>query len=418
MHRYWAIIAILGCLPNLAAAQGLILQAGGPVNRSMGGASTAAPIDSIGAMYWNPASISGMERSETAVALDILFPNHTVESSLGAFAGSTDADTGSFPVPNIAVVHHTGNEALTFGASVSAVAGFGTNLPADPTNPVLAPPPTGLGQIASKALFIQIAPVLSYALTDRLSIAAGPTITTGRVTLEPFVLGSANANGTYSTGNATRYHWGSGFQIGSYFILNEQWRFGASLKSPVWMENFEFNGVDENGLPRKLWAELDLPLIFSLGASFQANEDTLIALDVRFIDYANADGLGDDPVFDATAALGGLGHGSIMSTAVGVQRKVTEKLTVRGGYTFNQNPVSNSESFFNLAAPVIYQHMISTGGSVNFTELFSANLAYSVYLDNSRIGPIVLPGIGAVPGSSVTNTLGGHLFSFGFTMRN
>ena len=39
---------------------GFILTGVGPVNRSMGGASTAAPIDATGALYWNPASISGL----------------------------------------------------------------------------------------------------------------------------------------------------------------------------------------------------------------------------------------------------------------------------------------------------------------------------------------------------------------------
>lgn len=408
---------LLLCASTEVCAQGIIFTAAGPVNRSMGGASTAAPIDATGALYWNPASISGMAQSETSVSLDLLFPVHSIESTLGGFTGSTDADAGAFPVPNVGVVQHTKIDGVTFGAGVTTLGGFGTNVPADPTNPILTAPPGGLGQISSSGLFLQIVPVLSVALTEQFSVAAGPTITTGRISLEPFVFDSANADGTYSTGNASRYHWGSGFQVGAFYILDEQWRLGASFKSPVWMEKFEFNGLDENGLPRKLTTDLDLPLILSLGTSYQANEQTLLALDARLIDYGGAEGFGDDPVYDATGALQGLGYSSVFALAAGIQHHVGELLTVRGGYTYNQNPISNAESFFNMGSPVIYEHMFSGGASLNFSESFSANLAYSYYLENDRTGPIVLPGIGAVPGSSLTNELSAHIFSFGFTMR-
>ncbi|MEO8270898.1 MAG: outer membrane protein transport protein, partial [Aureliella sp.] len=399
MARNGILLLVGSCLyfqfAVVAYAQGVILQGAGPVNRSMGGASVAAPIDAIGAIYWNPATISGMERSETAISLDVLFPNHTINTAIGGFSESSEADPGTFPIPNVGMVHKTSNEQLTFGIGINTVAGFGTNIPASTTNPILAPP-TGLGQISSNALFLQLSPVLSYAVTDRLSFAAGPTVTTGRVTLEPFIFDSANADGTYSTGNATRNHWGSGFQLGTYYIHDDQWRFGASFKSPVWMEKFEYNGLDQNGLPRKLFLDFDLPLIFSVGTSLTVSEKTLAALDIRFIDYANTDGLGDAPVFDATGALGGLGFKSVMSVSTGVQHVLTDRFTVRGGYTFNQNPVSNSDAFFNLASPVIFKHMLSGGASYNFSSDFAANLAYSYYFENSVMGPVVFPGIGAI----------------------
>ena len=411
-------VLLIAVAPKLTFGQGAILQSAGPVNRSMGGAAVAAPIDAIGAIYWNPATISDMARSETAFGLDLLFANHTVSSSLGPFSGSTEADNGAFPIPNIGWVHHTQNEAVTLGLGVNAIAGFGTNLPSDPTNPILAPAPLGLGQVNSNALVLQLAPVVSVELTEHWSVAVGPTITSGRVTLEPFVLDSANADGSYSTGQGTRYHWGGGIQIGTYYIYDCQWRFGASLKSPTWMERFEYNGVNENGQPRKLSLDLDLPMIFSIGTSYQANEKTLLAMDLRYFDYANTDGLGDRAVFDTSGALGGLDFSSIVAVALGVQRNINDFWTVRGGYTYNQNPIKNSEAFYNIASPVIYEHMLSTGASLNFTEQFSANLGYSYYLENSRIGQIVLPGIGPVPGSTFESKVDVHVLDFGITFRN
>ncbi len=416
-HHFFAATAFLvsSCVGQTLLAQGTIFGAGGAVNRSMGGASVAAPIDAIGAVYWNPASISGLEHSETAFSLGILVPNHTVASSIGGVGGSTEADAGTFPIPNIGWVHHTENPLVTVGLGVNAVAGFGTNLPVDPTNPALAP--TGLGGVNSNALFLQLAPIISLALQDNLSIAVGPTITTGRIGLDPFVFASANADGSYSSAQGTRYHWGGGFQLGAYYIHDSCWRFGASFKSPTWMEEFEFNSEDELGGPRKLTAHVDLPMIISLGTSYDGLEDWLVALDVRYFDYGNTDGFGDPAVFDATGKLGGLDFSSVMATALGVQHNVGERLTIRGGYTFNQNPIKNSEAFYNVASPLNFQHVLSTGASYHFSDKLSANVAYSYFFENTRSGQIVLPGVGAVPGSTFDNTLDAHIVSFGLTVR-
>lgn len=415
--RFIATVAILLAVHvnHTLLAQGTIFSSSGPVNRSMGGAAVAAPIDSIGAIYWNPASISGMEKSETAFGLGLLIPNHTVSSSIGGFGGSTEADAGIFPVPNIGWVHRTENSRLTYGLGVNTVGGFGTNLPIDPSNPALAPVTLGgLGRVSSNALFLQIAPVLSYALQDNFSVAAGPTITTGRIALEPFVFGEANANG-YSPAQATRYHWGGGFQFGSYYIHDRCWRFGASFKSPTWMETFTANGEDATGGPRTLTAEVDLPMIVSLGTSYAGCEDWLFALDLRYIDFKNTDGFGDPAVFEGTR-LQGIDQSSVMAMALGVQRHVSERLTFRGGYSFNQNPTKNSEASYNLATPLIYQHILSTGASLNCTDRLSVNVAYSYYFENTRAGQIELPG-GPVPTSTLNNTLDAHLVSFGLTVR-
>ncbi len=415
-----AAIAFLSAMQagQTLLAQGVYIGSAGPVNRSMGGASVAAPIDSIGALYWNPASISGMEKSEVAFGMGLLIPNHTVASSIGGVGGSTEADAGIFPLPNIGWVHHLENRKLTVGMGINAVAGFGTNLPVDPTNPALAPPAAGgLGRVSSNASFLQIAPVLSYAVQDNFSVAAGPTITTGRVGLNPFVVDSANANGTYPSGYATRYHWGGGFQLGAYYIHDCSWRFGASFKSPTWMETLEYNAEDALGAPRKLSVQVDLPMIVSVGTSYAGYEDWLFAMDVRYFDYKNTDGFGNAAVFDTTGQLGGLDFSSVMAVAAGVQRKVSDSLTVRGGYTFNQNPTRNSEAFFNVASPLNYQHSLSAGGSWSFSDQLSANVAYSYFIEDTRSGQIVVPGVGAIPGSTFDNTLSAHTVSFGLTVR-
>jgi long-chain fatty acid transport protein len=293
-----------------------------------------------------------------------------------------------------------------------------TSLPSDPTNPVLAPQPSGLGQITSEASFLQIAPVLSMAMTDRLSVAAGPLITTGQVGLEPFVFDSANADNTYSSGRGSSYHWGGGFQLGTYFLMSPNWQLGASYKSTAWMETFEFVSTDENGSPRTLTCELDLPAVVSVGTGYTGFERWLFAADFRYFDYANTDGFGDEASYDGTGKLAGLDWSSVFALAFGAQRAIGERTVLRAGYTYNQSPIRESESFFNLASPLFYEHMLSFGGSYKLNEKVAVNAAWSHYFENTRTGAIILPGIGAVPGSSVTNRLSADFLSFGIVMQH
>ena len=410
--------AFILCLPSMLFAQGIQISAGGPVNRSIGGASVAAPLDSIGANYWNPATISGLDRNELSFGVDILFQRHDFASTVGPFSGSTDADPGTFPAPTVGWVHKFENSRLTFGLLVAAVAGFKTNLPADPSNPILAPAPIGFGRVSSEASFLQIAPSFSYAVTPQLSVAAGPVITTAQVALEPFVFAAPNTNGQFSPGRSSTYHWGGGVQGGVFYEGSNGWNLGASLKSPSWIETFEFFGEDAAGGPRTLEFGLDLPLIASIGVAYQAIPNWLFALDVRYLDYDNADGFGDSATFNPDGSLNGLGWRSVFSFALGAQRILNEKLTVRAGYNFNQSPIPDSAALVNIASPLGYEHTLSCGGSYNLCESIAVNVGYSYVFNNTLTGPVVLPGIGTVPGASVSNTANVNLLSFGVTMRH
>ena len=69
----FGIVVVVGCcIPAGALAQGIYIPSAGPVSRSMGGATTAVPIEGIGALYWNPAVISALPSSELGFGADLL----------------------------------------------------------------------------------------------------------------------------------------------------------------------------------------------------------------------------------------------------------------------------------------------------------------------------------------------------------
>ncbi|MAR10240.1 MAG: hydrocarbon degradation protein [Blastopirellula sp.] len=411
---------------NHLLAQGIIIPWGGPVNAGMGGAATAAPVDAIGATYWNPATTSALT-NELSVGLGFLVPLPETHSSIAGIAsGSTESDSGATALPSVGFVHRREGSRTTFSLSIAPVAGFGTNYPASGTNPFFLPQsnapavPGGFGAMFTRANFLQLAPSLTFALTDKLSFAVGPTVTMGEIVVDPLVLGPMNdADGSgqprYGPGRGTRYGWGGGGQVGVFFIGDNGWNLGASIKTPQWMEPFSVNSTDENGLPLVAQFKADLPMIVSVGTAYRGFENLVFALDVRYFDYKNTDGLGDSG-FAATGALQGLGMSSVMSVATGAQWHVSECLYLRAGYSFNQSPFQDSDATFAVAAPLHYQHVMNVGCSFALSKSAWINAVYSYAPEASLTGPIMTP-LGPAPGTSVTTDVQIHAAQLGVTVK-
>lgn len=422
-----------------ANGQGIALDGAGPINRSMGGAATAAPIDATGALLWNPATISGLPSSEIALGLELLMPTEHLGSSIapGALGGgfppialsdSTGGEPGASPIPSMAWVHKVEDSRWTYGLGMFGIAGFSVNYPGSLTNPVLAPQNNqpggfgGMGHIYADAQFFQIVPTVSYALTEKLSLGVGPTATIGRLMADPLPFVSPDdADGSltarYPAGCSTRYAWGGGFQAGLYYITDHSWQFGFTFKSPQWFEPFRFHTVDELGIPRQESVRFDYPMILSLGTAYTGLERWLLACDVRYFDYRNTSGFGTPAGFSESGAVTGLGWNSIVSVHLGAQYQATQRLLLRMGYEFNENPIGSDEVFFNVASPLIIQHIVSTGLSYDLTEQVRLSLAYLHGFENTVTGPMQAPGIGPIPGTSVTSRVSADAVALGINVR-
>lgn len=427
--RFAVIIASLAIALHVSGevfGQGFMFPWTGAKSRAMGGASVGAPIDAASTVYWNPAAMSDMAQSELSVSVDTLYPILETDSSIfGVGAGSTSADPGVIPLPHIGWVHVTEDPRLTFGLAIVSVGGAKTNYPASATNPLFTPQsntpgvPGGFGQLFTEAQFVQIVPALSYILNDRWSIGFAPTITLGSLAVDPFVFGAPNdADGSgqprYPSGRGSKMQWGGGFQVSAYFKPSEFWSFGASFKSPQWMDRFDINGTDELGLPANHSVKLDLPMVISLGMAYTGICDTLIAFDARYVHHSDTDGY--DRGFLPTGALAGLHFGNEFSLSAGIQRRLGERLSVRGGYTYLSNPLSDQNAMVGVAAPLFYQHVFHGGFSLHVHENAAFHLTYSFAPENELSGPILSP-LGPVPGSNVTTRVTVHAATLGMTVK-
>lgn len=407
---------VVGLSAKPAAAQyGPLLSGTGPINRSMGGAATGSPLSASGALMWNPASLSGLNRSELDIGAELLFPYTSLTSSVGPFSGTTANEDAVFPLPTIALAYRPDNSPFTYGLGMFAVAGFGLNYPASLTNPVLAPPPAGFGTLFSQYQVLQITPALVYEVNEQLSVSISPLVNIGMAQLDPAVFAEPVGPGVYPVGSHSSSSWGGGFSLGAFYKAGN-WDFGASYKSHQWFQTYEYNTINALGVPGTATLNLDLPSIVSVGASYKGIDRWLLAADVRYIDFSNT-GAFVDSGFTPTGALQGLGMQNIFAVALGAQYQMTDALSVRAGYSWSENPIPSSQASANAASPLIIQHSLSAGASYQMTDAFSLSLAYMHSLENSITGPIVHPTFGPIPGSSITNTAAVDSLMIGATVK-
>lgn len=427
-------VLVLGVCTSTAFAQfGPVMSAAGPINRSMGGASTAAPLSAAGALMWNPATLSGLQRNELEVGAELIFPHASVSSFYPAntfgpgappidLSGQSASEDSVFAMPTIALAFRPENSDFTFGFGAFAVAGFGLDYAGSITNPLLTPPPPvglGFGPVFSQYQVLQLAPALVYDVTDELSISVSPLLDIGSAQLDPASIAApddANGDGfaTYPSGTHSQQSWGAGFSLGAYY-QTEIWGFGACYKSPQWFQDYRFNSANELGVPQSFGFDLDIPSIVSIGTSYQGIERLLLAADLRYLDYGNAAGFGDSG-FRPTGALRGIGLQSIFAASLGAQYQLTNSLSTRIGYSWSENPVSDNQSSANVASPLVIQNMLSAGATYQMTSALSLSLAYTHAFENSVSGPLVLP-VGAIPGTRITNTASVDMLTIGATVK-
>lgn len=380
--------------PATSQAQGLYLPGGGAAHMSMGGASSATPVDAIGALYWNPAAIGRLGRSEVSIGGAFLFPNIHLDSSapgpLGLRSGVTRSDNGVGLASSLGVVYQPDDSPLTYGLGLTTLGGGGVNFPGDRGNPILSgvgPLGNVQGPIAANLMLMQLTPTVAYKVTDRLVFGFGPTVDVALTSFDPAYFGApddANGDGigTFPTASHSRPFWGGGLRAGLVYSVTDTLDVGFGYTSPQWFETWKYYARDELGRPRTVSLNASLPAIYSWGMAYRPSDKLLLAVDLRYLDYKSTELFGT-PVVD-----GGLGWRGVFTAALGGRYQVNDRVAMSAGYVYNDNPIRSPATLFNIQAPAINQHTITAGSTMNLTDAMSMSLGYAYGFKNSITGPV------------------------------
>lgn len=432
-----ALVAFAGTLaqvPVVLATDGHFLHGVGTVNQSMGGAGTAAILDPLGMVKWNPAGSTQFEGTQIELNFEFFMPDRRIASdvSAGAFgpgfppvdlSGSTDSESNPSFMPSIAIVHRSADSDFAFHGGMLSVAGFGVEYPMDPSNPVVTPqPPNGMGFGAIKSnLGMMLFPVgMSYQANDKLSVGFSlvPAASSLEIAPAPFAApDDANGDGfpSYPRPQETEWSYGIGGQIGVHYQATERLQLGASLATPVWFTKHEYTVADELGNDRDVACGMDLPLHVSFGAAYQLTPTTLLASDVRWFNYSATRGFRGSG-YRPDGSVAGFGWNDIWCIGVGIQQDIGEKVKVRLGYNFGQNPIPEDLTFFSSCSPALVQHHISMGLSYEIDDHWTIHAGYYHAFKNSQTGPFQ-SGSGPIPGANVTSELEEDSVALGVTFK-
>ncbi len=128
--------------------------------------------------------------------------------------------------------------------------------------------------------------------------------------------------------------------------------------------------------------KLTQPQEVAIGLGYEVTPELKVGLDLRWINWADADGYKQFGWKDQTVV------------AIGGEYKVNQSLKLRAGYNYGKSPIRSNPpnnanipnlgpmpggniQWFNLIGfPAISEHHISLGGSYQFNKNFAIDLAY------------------------------------------
>ena len=252
----------------------------------------------------------------------------------------------------------------------------------------------------------------SYQATPKLAVGAGPIITSSTVSFSPAFFAPNPSRGpfglpTFPAGTNARPFWGRRVPAwDALYNVSSNWNFGFSYKSPNWLEKWSYNSSTPNGTARYIGVQAELPTILSWGVAYKGLPKTLIDVDFRYIDYANASLFGQKP------SDGGLGWRSVFAVATGIQYQLSDRVTLRAGYLYNTNPIPATNTLFNVQAPAITTNTLSLGFSTKLTADITATAAWVHGFRNSITG-----GVEQIPGGSARVDLQTDSLVFGLNVQ-
>jgi len=433
MKKSLLVITLSGMGLMAFAQSGHLMQGVGAANMSMGGASTAQPIDINGALQWNPAATSAFKNTIVTLDAGVMFSApklySTVPTPGGPMSGESASELGPSVLPSLGLVFGKESSKHTFGFSAFGVSGFGVDFPESTTNPINMPQNQGgFGHLESSYMMLQLGASYSYAINDKLSIGIQPTFNYSALQVKPNPLASPSQTlGEYpNSDNASAT--GYGGQIGVFYDSQKGIKLGASYKTEQSFSEFNFKGTFSDGsAASETKFTMNFPAIASVGIGY-SNDLLDLALDYRRVFYSATEGfeksgwsIGANGY--PTGAVAGFGWKDINIISAGVQLKVIEKIPLRVGYTYNSNPIDPELAMYSVSAPAIIEHAIQLGVGFNLGEKLTINTTYhhgfsAGKTTGSMLSPMAISPSnpnGAIPNSEVAYDMTTDMFIIGLS---
>jgi len=426
------LVTGLTALAHDSRAQGIVAPGAGPVLRSFGGTAIAAPLDGVGALYWNPATLSFLG-NRIDIGVEAIWKHQTVESTIPpnllgpgrpptSVTGKTKSDDGLQLGPATVVVGRLPAKKwskLTLAGGAFPYSGGGSNYPADPNNPTLA----GLGGWFNSFVILTFPFAAAYKVDDHLAIGLAADLATVSWQWNRAIFAHPDT-GTINGVKVTQYapafanpKYGAGAHAGAYYHAASGLALGLMVKSPIWFQTIDYNTTTLLGRQRTVSVKSNTPFFVGAGLSYDSVKKWLFAIDFKYAVYRNTTGYyADRAFFQPDGTVNGLGYDNGLAVTAGIQYKSSEKLSARIGYKYSTRIVPNTPTFELTSSSL--RHAVGGGASYEITKGVELHAAYvqswAIPITGAMTSPLNNQ---PIPGSRIRLTLVEYAPSIGISLK-
>jgi long-chain fatty acid transport protein len=325
-------------------------------------------------------------------------------------------------MPSLAMVWGSEESKHTFGVSAFGISGFGVTFPENMANPINAPQNMGgFGHVESDYMLLQIGFTWAYEFADNLSFGIEPTINIATLEMAPNPLAMPSMTLGYPESDQASAV-GFGAQFGLFYASDGGFKLGVSHKTNQSFDAFKFNNTYLDGTNASANEfQMDYPAITSFGMGV-SKEKFDIAVDYRMVNYDGTEGF-EKKGWTQFGTVQGFGWEDITIVSVGLQLKLIEKLPLRFGYTYSDNPINPDLAFFSVPATAIIENAYQFGFSYPINDKLMLNGLYHHGESGDKTeGPLMNPMMaspsnryGSIPGTTVGYEMTTDMVMFGLT---
>ena len=363
---------------------------------ALAGSGIAVSLSSLGAIN-NPASIINLN-NQLEFNLSLFSPvrDYTItgnpsglEGTFGLTPGKIESDKTSFFFPTLGGNMKVADN-MAIALSIYGNGGMNSDYPTatfyDPTSP-------GTG-VNLEQMFVSGSYAIEFVKNHSLGVSAifgwQRFAAKGLIAFSMFSSDPADL-----TGNSFSTSTGFGFKIGYQGKLTDWLKVGAAYQSKMIMSEFDrYAGLFAQQ------GDFDIPSSWTAGVAVMPHKDWTLLLDVKQILYSEIKAI-NNPMLPnlQTSLLGyddgaGFGWKDVLAVKFGAMFTGVEGWDFMAGYSYNQNPIPDSEVMFNILAPAVVQNHLTAGFTKHIGMQNEVSVAFMYALDNSVTGenPLEYPG--------------------------
>lgn len=408
---------LLGALPlNALATNGYFENAYGARSRGLAGADVAFSQDAI-AVALNPAGTAYVgNRLDLEGEFFSPLREYRVNGGGGGFqltSGTHESTKNYYVIPTLGWSHKL-DEKQTVGLALYGNGGMDTNY-VNVVNPNGSTGPFYSGRTGVDMAQAMLAATYARSFDNgRYALGISPIFA-----VQYFEAQGLSSFAGYSsapnqlTNKGRDYSFGIGYRVGGQAELLPGVRLGVSYKSRTYMSKFD----DYAGLFAGQGG-FDIPSSLDTGLSWAVTKSVTAAFDVQQIFYSEVNSVGNplQPLFSG-AQLGagngpGFGWKDMTVYKFGAQWQQSDQLTLRGGFSYGQQPIPGSQVLFNILAPGVQEWHLTGGLSYKLPNQDELSFAFMFSPQKTITGPNPLS-----PGQSIDLAMTQYSLQLGWSRR-